>query len=450
MKHVSVCNVELNHMTMGLFRVLKDTMDIYRAACGYLGTIIEAEWASVSLCKTQKDKLSYVESLIHRTKQNPDPKYTGFDREFYKFPSYYRRAAINFTIGQVSSYHTRLAEYNKEHYEAVSNGKRFRKKPPVLNVTTNACPALYNGQSFREENGDLLLKVYIRSTWDWVRVSMPSRDKKDLDRKRQLADKVLSPSLTYKYHRFYLTFPLQYPFVEFPETALQEQAVLAIDLGINRGATCSVMRADGTVLARAFDPFTSERDHLDHMLNRLRKVQRESGQGQTLSAFYTKLEGIKDNYVRKLAHWICDLAVRYDVYGVVFEHLGRMKGRGRKKGRIHHWCKRRIQELTKGLLLRNGIRMFLVNPKNTSALAYDGSGKVSRDQDNFSLCTFASGKRYHCDLSASYNIGARYFLRTLEKSMPATAWSELTAKVPGFPKRTNYTMGTLLAVCSVV
>ena len=104
--------------------------------------------------------------------------------------------------------------------------------------------------------------------------------------------------------------------------------------------------------------------------------------------------------------------------------------------------------MAKGMLLRNGIRVFLINPKNTSALAFDGSGKVSRDNNNFSLCTFTSGKRYHCDLNASYNIGARYFLRTLEKSMPETVWSELKAKVPEFPSRTNYTLATLRAVCA--
>lgn len=92
----------------------------------------------------------------------------------------------------------------------------------------------------------------------------------------------------------------------------------------------------------------------------------------------------------------------------------------------------------------------MINPKNTSALAFDGSGKVSRDNNNFSLCTFTSGKRYHCDLNASYNIGARYFLRALEKSMPETMWSERKAKVPEFPSRSNYTLATLRAVFAAV
>ena len=48
----------------------------------------------------------------------------------------------------------------------------------------------------------------------------------------------------------------------------------------------------------------------------------------------------------------------------------------------------------------------------TSRLAYDGSGKVLRGKesdrttDNYSICEFSTGKIYHCDLNASYNIGA--------------------------------------------
>ena len=55
----------------------------------------------------------------------------------------------------------------------------------------------------------------------------------------------------------------------------------------------------------------------------------------------------------------------------------------------------------------------------TSKLAFDGSGEVSRgkyikndiEYYNYSICTFNNGKQYNCDLNASYNIGARFFLR---------------------------------------
>lgn len=143
-------------------------------------------------------------------------------------------------------------------------------------------------------------------------------------------------------------------------------------------------------------------------------------------------------------------ALEHGAYGIVLEHLGKMKGCGRKKDRIHHWCKARIYEYVKGIAFRYGIRVFRINPKNTSKLAYDGSGEVKRDKNDFSLCTFASGKRYACDLSASYNIGARYFLRAIQNAMSVEAWEQLKAEVPEFATRTRWTMSTLWKVSSIL
>ncbi len=56
---------------------------------------------------------------------------------------------------------------------------------------------------------------------------------------------------------------------------------------------------------------------------------------------------------------------------------------------------------------------------------------------NHSLCTFQTGKRYNCDLSAAYNIGARYFIRELLKPLPVTERSLLEAKVPPVKRRTS-------------
>ena len=127
-----------------------------------------------------------------------------------------------------------------------------------------------------------------------------------------------------------------------------------------------------------------------------------------------------------------------------------MKGRGSKRERIHHWCKRRIIDFVRGIAFRYGIRVFLINPKNTSKLAFDGSGEVVRDKNNFSQCAFASGKQYNCDLSASYNIGARYFLRVFQKSMPSEAWEQFLAEVPELATRTTCTLSTLWKVSALL
>ena len=83
------------------------------------------------------------------------------------------------------------------------------------------------------------------------------------------------------------------------------------------------------------------------------------------------------------------------------------------------------------------MRISRVNVWNTSRLAYDGSGRVRRGsesektQGSYSLCEFTTGEVYNCDLNASYNIGARYFVREIIKSLPATEGQRIAANVPG-------------------
>ena len=84
---------------------------------------------------------------------------------------------------------------------------------------------------------------------------------------------------------------------------------------------------------------------------------------------------------------------------------------------MHMWKKRGVQKISTHMAHRKGMRVSRVCAWQTSALAYDGSGKVERDKENHSICTFTNGKRYNCDLSASYNIGARYYIRELTKPM---------------------------------
>ena len=148
-----------------------------------------------------------------------------------------------------------------------------------------------------------------------------------------------------------------------------------------------------------------------------------------------------------VAHAIIEHAVQQKVHCIVFEHLD-IKGQihGNKKQKLAMWRKQYIQGIVAHKAHRNGIRISHVNAWNTSKLAFDGTGKVTRDKNNYSMCKFAGGKLYHCDLNASYNIGARYFIREILKPLSATVRSQLEAKVPSVTKRTQCTLSTLISM----
>ena len=127
---------------------------------------------------------------------------------------------------------------------------------------------------------------------------------------------------------------------------------------------------------------------------------------------------------------------------------GKLSGKSRQK--LHMWKKRRVQAVAEHQAHRKGIRISRVCAWGTSALAYDGSGRLERDKRNHSLGTFQNGKQYNCDLSASYNIGARYFIREIQKSIPETEWSVLAAKVPGVQRRTSSVWADLVKLNRVM
>ena len=59
-----------------------------------------------------------------------------------------------------------------------------------------------------------------------------------------------------------------------------------------------------------------------------------------------------------------------------------------------------------------------VSRRSTSSYAFDGSGKLKRNKDNYELAVFANAKQYNTDLSASYNIGAKFIDQLLGGNSP--------------------------------
>jgi len=172
---------------------------------------------------------------------------------------------------------------------------------------------------------------------------------------------------------------------------------------------------------------------------------------------WARVKGINDDIAVKTAGFIVKTAVLYDVDTIVMEHLdvrGRKRGSG--KQRLHHWRAMYVQSMVTDKAHREKIRISTVCAWNTSRLAFDGTGRVKRGResektaDNYSICEFSTGKIYNCDLNASYNIGARYLIREITKSLLATAKQQLEAKVPSAVKRSTCILSTLISLNAVL
>ena len=422
MKVVSSYGVEIKKQNIPI----RHTLYIYRQAVGYLIRVYEESWEELSRIVNLQKRFNAAEHLVHSTKKNR-ARY-DFDQKFPKMPSYLRRSAIQHALGSVSSYETRLELWKQ---------KKLAGKPKLV-YENHAMPVFYRDVMYKEaedQTDRAFLKLYDGHDWKWFRAGLLHTDMEYL-RRHWSGKKSSAPVLEKRHQKYFLRFSYTEE-VTLSKTPVKDQIICSVDLGINTDAVCSIMRSDGTVLDRKFINFPSEKDRMYRTLGRIRRFQREHGSAQSRGRWaYTKRLNIELG--RKIAGAIVKNAEENHADVIVFEYL-EMQGKisGKKKQKLHLWRKRDIQRRCEHQAHRKGMRISRICAWNTSRLAYDGSGAVTRDWENHSLCTFQTGKRYNCDLSASYNIGARYFIRELLKPLPATERSLLEAKVPPLKRRTS-------------
>lgn len=432
MKVYSTYSVKIKHYN----KIFKETVAVYRSAVDYLINVVADEWDVIKDVEGSQARMRCVEILCHGTESNL-PKY-DFDKKFYKFPSYLRRGAINEAIGKVSSYMSNLANWNAEH----------KGKAPSRPKAGYVYPCLYRDNMYEQtDTYEAKIKVYIRNTWDWLAVSLRKADV-DYIQRRCSDRKQCAPTLMKRGHQWFLDFPFEEN-VKLNNANVIEQTAVAVDLGINSSATVSVMRSDGTILYRRFLTLHKEQDSLTRAVNRIKKAQQNGN--YHMPRLWAKAKGINDDIAVKTARFIMDIAILYSADVIVFEHLDRSgKKRGSKKQRLHLWKSQYVQKMVTDKAHRLAMRVSHICAWGTSKLAFDGSGFVLRGRDanlkSYSVCKFQSGKIYNCDLSASYNIGARYFIREIIKSVPARVRLALEAKVPQVAKRSTCTLSTLISL----
>ena len=435
MKITTSYKVKIKHYN----NIFKDTVRIYRAAVDYIIKVCLDEWDGIKDLGT-KEKYNFCEKLIHKTKDNPEPKY-DFDTYYYKMPSYVRRAATAEAIGKVSSYKSSLS-----NWEAADPSERGQI--PSYPKAGFIYPSLYKGNMYQltgTYKGKI--KVYIRNTWDWIYIDLRKSDIDYIENHCSCRD-MKSPTLRKRGKEWFLEFPFEEE-IKLNDTNIHDQCIVAVDLGVNSSAAVCVMKADGTVLGRHFYKLAKEYDSLTHSVNRIKKAQ-QHGSRKT-PKLWAKAQGINDNIAVKTAQFIMDIAMSYNTDAIIFEHLDlNGRKRGPKKQKLQLWRARYVQSMVSDKAHRLGIRISRINAWGTSRLAYDGSGRVSRgreaDLESYSVCRFANGKIYNCDLNASYNIGARYFIREILKSLPVKERLALEAKVPQVAKRSTCTFSTLISI----
>ncbi|MEB3277929.1 MAG: transposase [Lyngbya sp.] len=407
--------------------LLAETVKVYRRLCRHLVGVIYTHWLELGELSNQQ-VIPAVERLIHQTAQNPDVKYPSFDKVFHKFPSYYRRGAIAFAVGQVSSFVTRYQEWQS------GNRNRRDAKPPTLNANAGCYPVLYKGQCYKLHGYDRVeIKVFTGTDWMWATVQIAGlRERHTVD-----SNKLLSPSLIFNQQVCHLSVPFEC----HPEKRQPNQNVVAVDLGINTTATVSVVAFCGTVIHREFIHPGRDIDRRDKRLKSVSmRASKTMGKGGKLhkgfcSNTYRKCRNLNQQIAHIVSKRIVQIAKEFNAEAIVFENLKGWKATGGRKRstlrqRFHGWLKAMIRDYTEMKWQEVGGKIVDVIAAYTSKLAYDGAGVVLRDSKNYALAKFPSGKRYNCDLNGSQNIAGRGILKLTRRNDSEERSSKSSGRSP--------------------
>lgn len=398
--------------------IMSRTAEVCLRALRFCTNAFIEQWDSLSMLKGVLRKRQ-AEVLIHST-VNSSAMYTEFDRKFPNMPSGMRRAIISDALGMVSAYRS-----NHQNWESLSPEERGNE--PVIGL-----PNRYELTFYDQErdiscvaDGKIRLKLFDGKDWKWYSFLMKPSDIRYISR-IAAAKRMLSPTIIKVHGKYRIRFCFEEKKQLVSNDNPLNYRILAVDLGINAAGTWCVMEKDGTVHARGVIHTRAEEGRLRHYINRVRQYQQS---GKHSNCVYRWLKAANRVLSIETARQIILAAEMYNVDCIAFEHLDTSgKKHGRMKARLHHWHAMDVQRRVETKAHQDGMRVSRVCAWNTSKLAFDGSGTVSRGvHSNYSVCRFTYGKIYNCDLSASYNIGARFFLREYMKlypniDLPKTPW----------------------------
>ena len=440
-------NVEVINNTNKLRHIVANTLALYNSALNYVCDVVLKHYDEINELNNLEGRM-YLEHLIHNTKNNI-AKY-NFDSIYYKLPCYLLRDIESKAIGHIFSYKSNLDNYKKERYNKISNGKKFKKREPSLSKC-NLLPSFYKDNMYKMiSDNKIALKIYEDKDWKYEEFKLKKNDLKYINK---INGKRYNPEIKIIGKKIYIKFTFEIEDLKLQDKELNKRIICGVDLGVNNDATISIMNYEGTILGRHFIN-TNNKDLMNHLLNKKRKIQRNSGNYKYFRNLHinNKINSINENIVNHTANQIIKICLSYGVDVIVFENLRNKFKRAKKsfRARLHRWRKIAIYNKAYEMAHRNGIRVSTVNPNGTSRYAYDGSGEVERDNDNYSICKFVSGKTYNCDLSASYNIAARYYIRETLKPLDVNSRSELETKASLALSGTKLTYNTFKVLLNVI
>jgi putative transposase len=420
--------------------------DLFNRVVAFYFGVINAHEKLMDL--SNKEALSALEKLTHKTTDNPDP-IMPLSEVAEHIPAMFRRAAINAALGSARSFFTHLKKWKARKAKAEAKGKNCGDRPPVPPRTWKKSVPFYAGLWKDRTDTSIMLKVWTGSCWSWVKVRTLG---KDLEQGFELG----SPSLIRKRKQWWLHTPIEKKFSSPAKVAEQittpSTRLCSVDLNLGDNlAVCTIQTVEGTTIATRFlkggKQVNGFRKRQLGIIARNRNKTGTLAKGeQDNAALWQQIRHHDETLSHQISACIVHFAKAHGASILVFEHLGNLKperGKYSKRGNSKRafWMKGRIFQYTKYKAWNKGIITSRVNPRNTSRECARCHALVVRyaqgsPEEGYTVgaplvvCP-SCGMRGNADRNASIVIGQRLISRHQEKPPTLSARQKEDTKVSG-------------------
>jgi len=447
---------------------------IYRKLVDFYIAVFLDRWdRDFASCKTNNDYYNRLREITSVTDAHPNPPF-DVTRVAGDVISEFRGAAGAEALGDVKSYLSRLENWKKSPTgQAPGLPRAGRTYPTIYATAFKFQPEItikVGGKDVTISN-----KAFIRSIvngqWRWIELNLRKSDMVYIARHCGMSEQKC-PTLRRRHRRWFLDFGFAEK-VDIPKKEAALQTILAVQLGYVNAAVVCAMTSDGKVIGRRFLRLRKLEACLNLSFGRQNNARRNSAtfgkRGFRMPRLCARTEGINARISVLTAEFIMKCAAEFHADTIVFGKVDKTGKKLHPKQRLHFWRACYVQEMVEHKAHKSLRRISRVNLANARQLAFDGSGKVDqiltnppeivkvkvrnkktgraelvkRHLFNPNICKFQTGKEYSTDLNAAYNIGARYFVREIYKTLKPRQQRNICALVPECEKRSTVTLNSL-------
>ena len=447
---------------------------IYRKLVDFYIAVFLDRWEKdFASCKTNNDYYNRLREITSVTDAHPNPPF-DVTRIAGDVIAELRGAAGAEALGDVKSYMSRLENWKKAPVgQAPGLPRAGRTYPTIYATAFKFSPEItikVGGKDVTIRNKGFIRSI-VNGQWRWIELNLRKSDMVYIARHCGMSEQKC-PTLRRRRSRWFLDFGFADK-VDIPKKEAATQTILAVQLGLSKAAVVCAMTSDGKILGRRFLHLRELEAKLNRSLGRQNDARRMSScfgkRGFRMPRLCSRTDGLNARIAVLTAEFIMKCAQEFNVDTVVF---GKIDKTGRKlhpKQRLHFWRAAYVQEMVEHKAHKALRRISRVNLANTKALAFDGSGKVDsiptdppeyikvkvwnkktktaeivkRHLNSANICRFQTGKEYAIDLNAAYNIGARFFVREIYKTLKSRQQRNVSALVPECEKRSTVTLNSL-------